>query len=169
MPTTEILVIGVSAGIFVTLLLMLVFLFRLALRTPEIQEPVHYKSPVVTDQRFKFLTPEERAQELLFENLNSLQQNDWLKNNGFNVRGSDGGLWRITGYYGHSEAEVHSLGRHGDDATWCIHAMDVMPVADHALTFKLYLEANEPKFRAIGNRRAPRVATSSIHSYGGAI
>lgn len=108
------------------------------------------------------VTPEarERSEALLREYLTPEQLADWEGNRAFNVRGSDGSLFRLTPalHGSHSsvvrrgpvrptdpnEAKYYASpdGTHGLGICVWPHGLQVVP-ADWALALMLYLQANE--------------------------
>ena len=80
-----------------------------------------------------------RAQALLLEHLTPEQAADWKANQAFNVRGSNGRLWRVApGHAGRHTSMVREDGT--GTAVWPV---DLLLRADWALAMLLHLTAHE--------------------------
>jgi hypothetical protein len=94
----------------------------------------------------------ERAEALLLSLLSDAQGRSYLELGWFEVRGSAGGLFRVSrrGQAGN----VDELPPDGGDriASYCIHPSGRFPDADAHAAQYLALVTNEPGFRAIANR-----------------
>lgn len=112
-----------------------------------------------------------RAEGLLLDHLTPEQATDWMQNRAFNVRGSQGWLYRLDpGKSPHwwSIAREDGLGT----AAWPV-GLDIP--ADWALAMMLYLQANEVRVLGVGcqvqlfNRTTSRYLRRSylISDYGG--
>lgn len=81
-----------------------------------------------------------RAEGLLREHLTPGQLKDWAQNRAFNVRGSQGGLYRLTpGFHGRHSSVV----RHSDRLGIAVWPVDLLIEADWALALMLYFKADE--------------------------
>lgn len=84
----------------------------------------------------------ERAEALLWENLDPLQRHDYKSNNAFNVMGSDGRRYRITNALNYNVTSDIGQTLCAIPKTWRI------PHPDMLLAQKLWIEANAPGFLA---------------------
>lgn len=102
---------------------------------------------------------EERAEELLKAHLTEEQMQDWERANRFEVVVGER-RYRVTrGRAGN----VLLLDQRGNPIeTYCIHAHDDMPDADHCLSQKLLLESDEETFKRVANISGVRRRAAGI-------
>jgi hypothetical protein len=97
-----------------------------------------------------------RAHQLLLSLLDEIQAADYAQHGWFELRGSAGGWWRIRG--AGQAGNVDELEASGGEriASWCCHPPGALPDADAYIAQMLHLAADEPGFRAAGNRTGRR-------------
>jgi hypothetical protein len=92
-----------------------------------------------------------RAHVLLLSLLAADQAETWCRHGWFVVLGSAGGWYRIR-----NQGQAGNIDELTEDgqvtATWCCHPPGDLPVADAHIAQLLQLQADEPGFRAAGNR-----------------
>jgi hypothetical protein len=93
-----------------------------------------------------------RARELLLSLLTEEQARSYTQAGWFEVRGSDGGLFRI---HSHSQAgNVQELMAGRPVASYCCHPPGGLPDADAHVAQMLHLQTDEAGFRRTANRTA---------------
>jgi hypothetical protein len=120
---------------------------------PRTSEQIEADRRALEDQRRRHreraaarLEAEARAEDLLRECLNKEQAEQLERNHAFRVRGSRGGVYEIA----HGVAYQINEERNRRSHSICIHGSGV-PEPDNMLAKKLMIEADEERFRAIGN------------------